>query len=295
MIHPMRADASLLVPLHGYRAVVVDPTGGGDSVGKYLPVGRASHRPVVCVHEHPVTLFPIASSPEAAIALECSGLLGRRDDDDEGLDWQDRLSAVLRCAWLDEKLPVRELLAVDADSPFLLTRATRSALAERDPEGAIALATRALTILPEYGEAWAALASALARVDRAASTAALARALRSPIAFSWFLDRKRLVTQLGRARGDIDDTLFARRAELTGTMRGGDPSDALALEAAARDDLARGQPELALTALMTAGELMWLDTHACRERCGWTEGTHVDRMRTACTGILASRAPLLRS
>lgn len=288
--------------------------GQGDYDGFYWPIGRENQEPLVArtAHHH-FGMIPIASSWEKYQELRAWAEDHYRTREEAEADESEREA---RPIYSEELLAER--LAVDPDSPYLLTAVADVASAAGDMDRAEALYQSALDRIPEYTAARIGLAL-LARRNRRAVEALghMLKALRSPISLwgaFWFGDEALTTDRVNRddyrrkflhwiqrtkpssAGEHADDPLFRARDRLTFAAGVKENDDYEVYDELIDAYIARGEPIEAVGLAMVFNELMAGETVSFRERNGDSEASQRARlMKTFQAADLGARAHWLAS
>jgi hypothetical protein len=145
-----------LYPPVGYLRWRVLEVGNGDSYGYYWPVGRGDRNPIVCTTEHDrFRVVPLASDLAGCLRLLRATRSAVADEIKEvAQDFEVTLTAI---GPSDAASPERALVSLDTHSPHLLLEQARAAIRTADLVLCECSLLEALHLLPEYGEAAAAL------------------------------------------------------------------------------------------------------------------------------------------
>lgn len=245
------------VPPAGFVTFTEGDLGDGDRMGLYWPIGREEAEPVVVEFDHHARrLTPTHSS--LAAWLEAGG-----GESDEG-----------------------ETVGADDDSPWSLHEEARELLRSGDLDGAILPLERAVTALPEYGEALITLWGQACRLRRMEEAVEIAlQAIRSPPAFGPHL----IQAQVWLAKQDespaaiVEDPLWRARRELRLEFGGVKRNRTYTIFAEAIATCAdRGRFVEAVTLHQSYGELMSWETVSFHERYGYSAESHARRLDELC-------------
>ena len=206
-------------PPVGYLRWRVLEVGNGDSYGYYWPVGREDHNPIVCTTEHDrFRVIPFASDLAGCLRLLRATRTAVVDEIKEvAQDFAVTLTAIRS---KDAASPDRALATLDSHSPHLLLEQARAAMRTADLPLCERSLLEALDLLPEYGEAAAALGQLYRRQQRSPDAAqALLVAISTPLCFGGGDEiRLKCLRALQGRQDDLiarEDVLWRERRRLT--------------------------------------------------------------------------------
>jgi hypothetical protein len=248
-------------PPLGFVPFEQNQLGNGDYFGLYWPIGRENEEPLVVEMQHDGwSMCPAFSSLDAFLALANNSL-----------------------EWVGPPT-----LEQDPRSPFANYSAAREALARDAVDEAHELLQRAISILPEFGEAQWTLSRQLLRVGRDddAFEASLLALIAPPCwggasnqALSWLKRRRSCPSRY------VSDPLWLRRHSLTFKFGGSKENrDYDFLRQIIDGYVEQGDSIKATLLLQTYGELMSRETTSFQERYAFDVAKHIaEQIQTAHT------------
>jgi hypothetical protein len=281
---PRAWPAPATYPPPGFLPISPFQLGNGDVFGLYWPLGQEGAEPIVCELQHDAwALDPCAADLEGLLRFLAA--FGRVDADGPDHDDFEALASALNvqpppnAGDADGEPPP----ALDPSSPSGSLQLARLATQRGELQEIERHLSKSVTLLPEFGEAWLAMAQLRRRKgDVPGSARALVEALGSPMCFGG--DRERVLREMQRipegAVGDLaTDPVWQRRGQFTFRSGQKHSEDYRLLEESASAYLATGQGVRAARLRVLLGERMSGETTAFQERHGFTRARHLATQR----------------
>lgn len=250
-------------PPFGFYSFSEHELGNGDTFGLYWAIGREGEEPIVAETYHDEwSLQPHFSCLERFLSAAEKAASEEAEEEGEPLESLKGLVHV-RGPTIEE----------DDHSPVACLQSARDRLQQQDVGRAIEYLERAVTVLPEYGEAQALLSAQYRRVDQPEKAVrAGIQALISPPCFGG--DPTRVAGWMRRQRACPDDLeadpIWTHREALTGRFGGTKENDQFAIFRSAIDTyLDQGEVVRAMTLMQSYADRMGRETHSFQERHGF--------------------------